>query len=144
MTCQCGRFILRTMTNAAHGGAVMNDSNEFGELLRQMRLAKGWTQKQLGDLIGVSNHQVAKWETGTRKPPSRHDTRDQVVRMSQLLGDRDGRLMQLAGHTPRPDLKVREMKSRPPFRDLILTEPSLTSDQKRILVGLYDSWVGGS
>jgi transcriptional regulator with XRE-family HTH domain len=131
------------MTTTADG-AVMAGANEFGELLRQMRLAKGWTQKELAEKIGVTNHTIAKYESGARKPPSRHDSRDQVVRMSQVLGDKEGRLAELAGHTPRPDLKIKEIRTRPPFRDLILTEPSLTSDQKRILVSLYDSWVGGS
>lgn len=131
-------------TSGTGTGADMAERNEFGELLRQMRLAKGWTQKQLAEKIGITNHAIAKMESGARKPPQRHDTRDQLVRMSQLLGDKDGRLLQLAGHVARPDLQVREVRGRPPFRDLVLTEPTLTSDQKRIVLALYDSWTGGS
>lgn len=32
------------------------------------RLEKGWTQKQLGDAIGVDSSQIAQWETGKRNP----------------------------------------------------------------------------
>ena len=37
-------------------------------LIAQARLAKGWTQTQLAEAMGISQQQVQKWESGQRKP----------------------------------------------------------------------------
>ena len=37
-------------------------------LIAQARLAKGMTQAQLAEAIGVKPTQIANWEQGTRKP----------------------------------------------------------------------------
>lgn len=37
-------------------------------LIAQARLAKGLTQAQLAEAIGVKPTQIANWEQGTRKP----------------------------------------------------------------------------
>lgn len=39
-------------------------SYDLGERLCECRKAKGWSQKELAALIGVSNKAVSKWETG--------------------------------------------------------------------------------
>lgn len=39
-----------------------------GENLRKLRLEKGYTQSQLGDLLGVSDRAVSKWERGLGCP----------------------------------------------------------------------------
>ena len=41
----------------------------FGERLKQLRKDKGWTQKQLGNKIGVTYAQLNKYEGGTNAPP---------------------------------------------------------------------------
>lgn len=40
------------------------DVGKTGGMIRALRLDKGLTQKQLGELIGVSGKAVSKWETG--------------------------------------------------------------------------------
>lgn len=42
---------------------------DFGELLRQERLKKHWTQKRLADLIGVSEATISKYESNQVPPP---------------------------------------------------------------------------
>ena len=37
--------------------------NNIGEFIQQSRKAKGFTQKDLGDRIGVSDKTISKWET---------------------------------------------------------------------------------
>lgn len=37
-----------------------------GELIREMRLKNGWTQKKLGELIGVRQNRISKLEKGQR------------------------------------------------------------------------------
>lgn len=39
----------------------------FGRVVRQLRLAKGVTQQQLGDAIGISYQQIQKYEHGTNR-----------------------------------------------------------------------------
>lgn len=42
---------------------------DFGELLRQERLKKRWTQKRLATLIGVSEATISKYESNQVPPP---------------------------------------------------------------------------
>jgi len=51
---------------------IMQDSSvrkEFGKRLKQLRKQKGWTQKELGNMIGVTYPQLNKYEGGTNAPP---------------------------------------------------------------------------
>ncbi len=45
----------------------MNDYN-FGNFLYALRTKKGLSQAQLGEMLGVTNKAVSKWENGTTKP----------------------------------------------------------------------------
>ena len=40
----------------------------IGKNIARFRKAKGWTQAELGEKIGVSNQAVSKWESGTSMP----------------------------------------------------------------------------
>ena len=40
----------------------------FGERLRQSRIAKNMTQRQLADLIGVKHNSISDWENDKNKP----------------------------------------------------------------------------
>ena len=42
----------------------------FGEYLKEARKQKGFTQKELGDLAGLSSGEISKMESGDRKKPS--------------------------------------------------------------------------
>lgn len=42
--------------------------NKIGEFIQQSRKAKGFTQKDLGDRIGVSDKTISKWENGNSIP----------------------------------------------------------------------------
>ncbi|MBQ7565042.1 MAG: helix-turn-helix domain-containing protein [Lachnospiraceae bacterium] len=44
----------------------MNDP--FGETIRKLRLEKGLSQKQLGDLLFIDHSTIARWENGNRLP----------------------------------------------------------------------------
>lgn len=44
------------------------DKEKTGILIKEMRIKKGMTQKQLADTVGVSNKAVSRWETGNSFP----------------------------------------------------------------------------
>ena len=44
------------------------NNTKTGKLIRQLRTEKKLTQKQLAELIGVSDKAVSKWETGKGYP----------------------------------------------------------------------------
>ena len=41
---------------------------EFGNHLAELRKSHGYSQFQLGTLVGVSDKAVSKWENGASKP----------------------------------------------------------------------------
>ena len=40
----------------------------FGNFLAELRAEKGLSQSELGEMLGVTNKAVSKWENGTAKP----------------------------------------------------------------------------
>lgn len=40
------------------------DNYEFAQRIVELRRQKGLSQKQLGEMLGVSNKAVSKWENG--------------------------------------------------------------------------------
>lgn len=44
------------------------NKEKTGKMIRQARIDKGYTQSELGDLIGVSNKAISRWENGETFP----------------------------------------------------------------------------
>ncbi len=57
------------------------DQVKIGALIAKLRKAKGLTQAQLGDMIGVGNRAVSKWETGQTMPDIGN-----INELSKILG----------------------------------------------------------
>ena len=47
------------------------DDNMLSERLKNLRLAKGLTLQQVGDVFGISRASVSSWESGTNQPDPR-------------------------------------------------------------------------
>ena len=43
-------------------------NNEFGKKLKELRLEKKLSQRELGKILNVCNQTVSFWETGSREP----------------------------------------------------------------------------
>lgn len=56
-------------------------SYDLGERICECRKAKGWSQKELAALIGVSNKAVSKWETGAAAPKT-----ETLIKLASALG----------------------------------------------------------
>ena len=66
-------------------------TDPFGETLRKLRLEKGLSQKQLGDLLFIDNSTIARWESGERLPDAM-----MVLRLAGCLGVDSNTLFRLA------------------------------------------------
>ena len=55
-----------------------------GELIREARKKKGLTQRELGELLGMSDVGVAQWEKGLRNP--RLETRQRIAKALDIDG----------------------------------------------------------
>ena len=74
----CGKvFIIRHSTagrvffstshakmRAMKGAGDMTDLKEIGKFIAECRKEKGFTQKELGEKLNVTDRAVSKWETG--------------------------------------------------------------------------------
>lgn len=54
---------------------------EMGARIRKARLAKGWTQAELGQRIGMIQHNVSSLENGKRPPTFEHQ-----LELARVLG----------------------------------------------------------
>lgn len=75
----------------------MNKNNEIKSesvavRIKQLRIANGFTQRQLGELIGTSATAVGKWELGVYLPKGRY-----VAKLAGALGIDTAALL---GHAP--------------------------------------------
>ena len=43
-------------------------NNVFGKRLKELRIAKGFSQQKLGEDLGFCNQTVSFWENGNREP----------------------------------------------------------------------------
>lgn len=55
--------------------------NRFGLALASLRVARGWTQEELGARLGVNRNVVVRWETDRCDPSARN-----LRRLADLLG----------------------------------------------------------
>lgn len=53
---------------------------KFGTRIYNLRKGKGLSQSKLGELVGVSNKAVSKWETGEAKPAI-----NQLIKLSNVF-----------------------------------------------------------
>ena len=61
--------------------AVLMDKKKTGNLIREARTKKNYTQSELGDLLGVSNKAISRWENGECFPAM------SVIYMAVLYSD---------------------------------------------------------
>ena len=43
-------------------------NNEFGNILKELRLERNISQRKLGEILGVVNQTISFWESGNREP----------------------------------------------------------------------------
>lgn len=111
-----------------------------GEKIRMLRKAKGWTQEDLGDRIGVQKAAINKYETGLVV----NLKRDTIQNLARALGCSPVYLLDdIDGVTPYDDYVQRIIQLDPGSltmdeRDLLIRYRDLSSDGKEYLAQQID------
>ena len=67
----------------------------MGEKILAMRKARGWSQEELADRIGVTRQAVSRWESGAAKPDA-----DKIIAVCDLFGVSADYLLRDAASAP--------------------------------------------
>lgn len=108
--------------------AKKKTAKTFGQLLREKRVAKGFSLRKFAELVGVSPTYLSQVEQDNVDPP----TADRVKRMAELLGENVDEWTALAGRLTEdlPEI-IHEAPTAVP--DLLRAVRGLTADQLRRL-----------
>jgi transcriptional regulator with XRE-family HTH domain len=104
---------------------------ELGEFIKSQREVASMSVRRLADLAGVSNPYLSQIERGLRRPSAE---------VLQALA----RALQISAESlyVRAGLLTDEDAAAPSVREAIGRDPLLTAEQKQVLLGVYDSYVG--
>lgn len=110
--------------------AMMQDAEirkAFGLRVKELRKQKGWSQKELGNRIGVSYAQLNKYEGGTNVPPL-----DKLVGLASALETSLDYLAtgELTDSPPIPNVRLLEK-----FREL----SSFDADDQETIIKVIDA-----
>lgn len=108
---------------------LMPENRPFGILLRETRLAKGYTLRKFAEMVDVSPTYLSQVEQGkVERPP----TAERVRVMAQLLGQNPDEWIALAGRLPEDlaDIIKEEPVEMPA---LLRAAKGLTADELRKL-----------
>ncbi len=100
----------------------------FGQMLREKRIAKGFSLRKFAQLVDVSPTYLSQVEQGNVQPP----TADRVKRMAELLGENPDEWIALAGRVPEdlPEISHSHPREIP---ELLREAGGLTAQQLRKL-----------
>jgi transcriptional regulator with XRE-family HTH domain len=104
---------------------------ELGEFIKSQREVASMSVRRLADLAGVSNPYLSQIERGLRRPSAE---------VLQALA----KALQISAESlyVRAGLLTAEDAAAPSVREAIGRDPLLTPEQKQVLLGVYDSYVG--
>jgi transcriptional regulator with XRE-family HTH domain len=109
----------------------MSDGLEkhFGQVIRDKRMAKGYSLRKFAELVDVSPTYLSQVEQGATSPP----TAARVQRMAEILGENADDLVALAGRVPKDLPKI--LREQPQEMATFLREASgLSAEQLQKLI----------
>ncbi len=102
----------------------------LNERIRALRLAKGLTLQQVGDVFGISRASVSAWESGVAKPDA-----TKLVRLAELLETSLTDLLSAGQNEIQPVDHSTHLSSVPFLRwDLILKSPNSYNPNQKVTV----------
>lgn len=113
-----------------------NLGNSLGDYLREQRVTKKLSVRQLSALAGVSNPYLSQIERGVKRPSA--DILQQIAKGLSISAET---LYVQAGLL---DPKDAAAQAGATTRAAIGTDPALTSRQRQTILDIYESFVGGA
>lgn len=104
--------------------------SDLGDLIKSQREVARMSVRRLAQLAGVSNPYLSQIERGLRKPSA--EILQQIAHALQISAES---LYERAGFLPPTD------KPRIGVREAIAADKQLSSDQRRALLDVYESFV---
>jgi len=104
---------------------------ELGEFIKSQREVASMSVRRLAELAGVSNPYLSQIERGLRRPSA-----EILQQLAKALKISVEALYVRAG------LLADEAAAVPNVREAIGRDPLLTSEQKHVLLNVYESYVG--
>ncbi len=104
---------------------------ELGEFIKAQREVASMSVRRLAELAGVSNPYLSQIERGLRRPSA-----EILQQLAKALHISAETLYVRAG------LLTEEDANAPSVREAIGRDPLLTAEQKQVLLGVYESYVG--
>jgi transcriptional regulator with XRE-family HTH domain len=86
----------------------------FGDRIKELRRAKGWTQVEFADRMGVNNRHVSRWEKSKNRPTGR--TLDKMAEVFEMTPEElFGNLVATREPVPDPELheQFKEIQNLP-------------------------------
>lgn len=117
---------------------VAGKPTKFGRRLKQLRTEMGWSQPRLAKASGISNGYIGGLESGIVQG---NPSRDFVLRIAQAFDIPAYELLELAGRlepSDRPGARPRQT-----FRQVVMGDPKLRSDERDALLNLYTTFTKG-
>ncbi len=108
-----------------------------GEYLAEQRKQAKLSLRQLSDIAGVSNPYLSQIERGLRKPSA--EVLQQLAKALRISAET---LYVRAGILDPDDERDGSERRTTSVVDAILLDPALNERQKRVLLDVYDSFVG--
>ncbi len=104
--------------------------HDLGEFIREQRNVGQLSLRKLSELAGVSNPYLSQIERGVRKPSA-----EVLRRVARALEISSEELYVRAGI-------LDERDEHPDLGSVIRRDPDLSEEQKKIMIQLYESFVG--
>jgi len=111
-------------------GELENRWRDLGEFIREQRKLGELSLRKLSEQAGVSNPYLSQIERGLRKPSA-----EVLRRVARALEISSEELYVRAGI-------LDERDDHPDLGAVIRRDPDLTEEQKKIMIQLYESFVG--
>lgn len=106
---------------------MSKDEQIFGDLLRERRLAKGYSLRKFAELVGFSPTYLSLIEKNKLERPP---TAERVQKMAELLGENPDQWIALAGRVP-SDLSAIIQSEPEAMPELLRAAKGLSAEQLR-------------
>ncbi len=114
---------------------ISDDDVRIGQRIKSARLARGISQSNLGEMLGVTFQQVQKYETGTNRVSG-----SRLIAIGSMLDVSVGSLLGEDAHNPVGD-GVLTALATPGGHALATSFNQLPADRQRLLVQIAEAMV---